>query len=288
MSATLEPGGSSPRIGEVDAVVRGDEPPGSQTSSPGSLWPKVAAFAALVAVAGGLYWAFGDYFNLETLAGYEGRLRAFGRAEPALLIAGAVGIYVVAIGLSIPGAALLTLVYGWLFPNVFGFWPGLLAAVAVVSFSSTAGATVAFLLSRYLFRAVVERKFPDRVAAFDDRFRRDGAFYLFTLRLVVAVPFFVINVVMGLTPIRVWTYWWVSQLGMLPGTLVYCYAGSQFPTLEELAEQGPGGILDWKLGVAFAVLGLFPLAVKKLFERFAPRKDGTTYGAVPNDEDPAS
>ena len=240
-----------------------------------SLWPKVAAFLALAAVAGGLYWAFGDLLNLATLAGYEGRLKAFGRANPALLVAGAAAVYIVAIGLSIPGAALLTLVYGWLFPVVFGFWPGLAAAVVVVSFSSTAGATLAFLLSRYLFRDLVRRKFPDRAAAFDDRFRRDGAFYLFTLRLIVAVPFFVINVVMGLTPIRAWTYWWVSQLGMLPGTLVYCYAGASFPSLEVLAEEGAGGILDWRLGLALAALGLFPLAVKKLFERFAPRAAGT-------------
>ena len=232
--------------------------------------PRLALLAGLVLLAGGLYWAFGDYLDLETLAGYEGRLRTFGRANPALLIAAAVAIYVTAIGLSIPGAALLTLAYGWLFPSVFGFWPGLLTAIGVVSCSSTAGATIAFLLSRYLFRDLVRRKFPGRVAAFDERFRRDGPFYLFTLRLIVAVPLFVINVVMGLTPIRAWTYWWVSQLGMLPGTLVYCYAGSQFPSLSELAAQGAGGILDWKLAVAFAVLGLFPLAVKKTFEYFAP------------------
>ena len=238
---------------------------------------KLLAALALAALVGGLYWRFGSYLNLATLAGYEGRLRAFGRANPAALIAGAVGVYVAVTGLLIPGASLLTLAYGWLFPTVFGFWPGLLTTIAVVSLSSTAGATVAFLLSRYLFRDAVQRKFPDRVAAFDARFREDGPFYLFTLRLIAGVPFFVINVAMGLTPIRAWTYWWVSQLGMLPGTVVYCYAGSQFPTLDELAEQGAGGILDWKLGVAFAVLGLFPLAVKKLFERFAP-------GRMTNDE----
>ena len=231
---------------------------------------KLLAFAAVAGLAAMLYWQFGDFLDLDRLAGAEGELRAFGRANPVPLVAAAVGVYVTAIGLSIPGAALLTLVYGWLFPHVFGVWPGLLTAVAVVSFSSTAGATLAFLLSRYLFRDLVRRKFPDRVAAFDARFRRDGALYLFTLRLIVAAPFFVINVVMGLTPIRVWTYWWVSQLGMFPGTAVYCYAGSQFPSLAVLAEEGAGGILDWKLAVAFAALGLFPIAVKKLFERFGP------------------
>ena len=236
---------------------------------------RVAVLLALAAAAGAVYYVFGGYLSLSTLAGYEDRLRAFGRANPAPLVAAAVGVYVVAIGLSIPGAALLTLVYGWLFPVAFGFWPGLLTAIAVVSFSSTAGATVAFLLSRYLFRDLVRRKFPDRAAAFDRKFREDGAFYLLSLRLIVAVPFFVINVVMGLTPIRAWTYWWVSQLGMFPGTLVYCYAGSQFPSLAELAAEGAGGILDWRLGVAFAVLGLFPLAVKKLYGRFAPKPSGS-------------
>ncbi|NNJ26471.1 TVP38/TMEM64 family protein [Alienimonas chondri] len=243
--------------------------PPDQTSS-GSFWGKAGALTALVALAILLYWQFGDYLDLKTLAGYEERLRAFGRENPALLIAAAGGIYVTAIGLSIPGAALLTLVYAWLFSTVFGYWPGLLTSLAVVSFSSTAGATLAFLLSRYLFRDVVRSKFPDRVAAFDERFQKDGPFYLFTLRLIVAVPFFVINVVMGLTPIRVWTYWWVSQLGMFPGTLVYCYAGSQFPSLAVLAEEGAGGILDWKLGLALAALGVFPLVVKKVFQRSGP------------------
>ena len=252
----------------------------------GGAWVRVAALVAVAAVAGGLYWAFGDYLKLETLAGYEDRLKAFAAANPVALVGAAVGVYVVAIGLSIPGAALLTLVYGWLFPVALGFWPGLLTVVAVVSFSSTAGATVAFLLSRYLFRDVVRRRFPDRVAAFDERFEKDGAFYLLSLRLIVAVPFFVINVGMGLTPIRAWTYWWVSQLGMFPGTLVYCYAGSQFPSLSELAAEGAGGILDWKLGVALAALGLFPLAVKKVYERFAPGREEITNEGTSNDESP--
>ena len=239
-------------------------------------WTKVAALVAVAALAGGLWWAFGDYLDLVTLAGYEERLKAFGRSHPAPLIAAAAAVYIVAIGLSIPSAALLlTLVYGWLFPVVFGFWPGLAAAVVVVSFSSTAGATLAFLLSRYLFRELVRRKFPDRAAAFDERFEKDGAFYLFTLRLIVAVPFFVINVVMGLTPIRAWTYWWVSQLGMLPGTLVYCYAGASFP--QPGGARRGGGRRHSRLEDSawpWPILGLFPLAVKKLFERFAPRAAG--------------
>ncbi|MEM9701713.1 MAG: VTT domain-containing protein, partial [Planctomycetota bacterium] len=232
---------------------------------------KILAFAAAVASAVGLYWRFGEYLDLDRLAELEGDLKTFGRENPLLLIGAAIGIYVAATGLLLPGAALLTLVYSWLFPTVFGFWPGLCIAVAVVSFSSTSGATIAFLLSRFFFGETVRHRFPKQAEAFDRRFRKDGPLYLFTLRLIAGVPFFVVNLVMGLTPIRVWTYWWVSQIGMFPGTLVYCYAGSQFPSLAELAEQGVRGILDWKLGVAFALLGVFPITVKKLFEKFGPK-----------------
>ena len=240
----------------------------------GSRYTKPVVFAAVALAAGLLYHFFGHLLNFAALADYEADLKRFGRDRPAALVGGAVLIYVAATGLLIPGATLLTLAYGWLFPTVFGFWPGLAVCVGVVSVSSTAGATVAFLLSRYLFGSAVRAKFPDRAAAFDRKFREDGPLYLFTLRLIAGVPFFVVNLVMGLTPIRAWTYWWVSQLGMLPGTLVYCYAGSQFPSLATLAEEGAGGILDWRLGVAFALLGVFPLVVKKLFARFGPRSAG--------------
>jgi uncharacterized membrane protein YdjX (TVP38/TMEM64 family) len=107
----------------------------------------------------------------------------------------------------------MTLLYGWFFKFV--------AALLVVSFASTTGTTLAFLLSRYLLRDAIQQKFGERLAGFNGALEREGAFYLFTLRLIPAVPFFVINVVMGLTPIRVWTFWWVSQLGMLPGTCVF-------------------------------------------------------------------
>lgn len=189
------------------------------------------------------------------------RLQQAQAEHPAAVYAGAFLLYVAVTGLSLPGAAVMSLAYGWM----FGFWRALL----LVSFSSTAGATVAFLLSRYLLQDFVQRRFGDKLAGFNQAFHRDGAFYLFTLRLIPAVPFFVVNAGMGLTPIRVRTYWWVSQLGMLPGTVVYVYAGTTLPGLEELKNPSVTRILSPQLLIAFTLLGLFPLVIKKLMQRFA-------------------
>ena len=161
-----------------------------------------------------------------------------------------------------PGATGLSLACGWF----FGFWQGVL----FVSFASTTGATLAFLLSRYLFRDAILNRFGDRLAGFNAALEREGAFYLFTLRLIPAVPFFVINVVMGLTPMRVRTYWWVSQVGMFPGTCVYVYAGSQVPSLKKLADDGIRGILTPQMIGAFILLGLFPIVVKKIMGKLRP------------------
>ena len=171
-------------------------------------------------------------------------------------------IYVLVTGLSLPGAAPLTLLYGW----YFGFAPTLL----LVSFASTSGATISFLTSRHLLRESIEQKFGERLRVFNEHLAKEGAFYLFSLRLIPVVPFFVINLVMGLTPLSTRTYWWVSQLGMLPGTAVYVYAGSRVPNLSQLADQGPAAVLSpeqlVQLFIAFAMLGVFPLIVKRLLK----------------------
>jgi uncharacterized membrane protein YdjX (TVP38/TMEM64 family) len=225
-------------------------------------WVKRVLFVVAAAVASFLYWRFGDTLSLESLAAREAELRQFQDQHPWLVYGLAFVVYVTVTGLSLPGAAGMTLVFGW----YFGLWRGLV----MVSFASTAGATVAFLLSRYLFRESIQNRFGDRLASFNESLEREGAFYLFTLRLIVAVPFFVINVVMGLTPIRTRTYWWVSQLGMLPGTAVFVYAGDSVPDLETLAAKGAGGILSTQLMIAFLLLGLFPLAIKRIMARFRP------------------
>ncbi len=163
-------------------------------------------------------------------------------------------IYVAVTGLSLPGAAILTLVAGAIF--------GLLWGLVIVSFASTIGATLAFVASRFLLRDWVQGRFGEKLKSINDGVAREGAFYLFALRLVPVFPFFVINLLMGLTPIRTWTYYWVSQLGMLAGTAVYVYAGTQLGAFKIGA-----GLIG-----AFVLLGLFPLIAKKVLDVLKARK----------------
>lgn len=230
-------------------------------------WLKIIVFLLVIAVFGYLFLEHREKLNLKYLAEREASIIQFKADHPIGVYAAAFAIYVVATGLSIPGATILTLTYGW----YFKFLPALI----LVSFASTAGATLAFLLSRYFFRDAIQNKFGDRLEKFNESLQKEGPFYLFTLRLIPAVPFFVINAGMGLTPIRVWTYWWVSQLGMLAGTCVYVYAGSEFPSLQKLSEKGAAGILSTQLVVAFVILGVFPLVVKKIMSQVQRKKELT-------------
>lgn len=228
-------------------------------------WARSKPVILLVMLGAALlvYFEVREDLSLASLAERETALRDFKSDHPVMVIGIAFAIYVLVTGLSLPFAAILTLVLGWF----LHFWTGLL----VVSFASTTGSTLAFLMSRFLLRDAVERRFGDRLRSFNEALRREGAFFLFSLRLIPAVPFFVINLVMGLAPIRTRTFWWVSQLGMLPGTAVYVYAGAQFPTLRELADRGLAGILSPRLIVAFILLGVFPLVVKRVWSRFRKR-----------------
>jgi len=155
------------------------------------------------------------------------------------------------VALSIPGAAVMTLAAG----AIFGVWHGLV----LVSFASTLGATLAFLVARFLLRAPLRKRYGQRLKALDAGIERDGAFYLFTLRLVPIFPFFMINLLAGLTPLKTWTFFWVSQVGMLPGTFVYVYAGTQLARIES-----PGDVLSPGLITAFALIGLMPLITRWL------------------------
>ena len=228
---------------------------------PSSLWKKLIVLAVVIAAATIGYLQFRDTFTLQNLAAQETELRSFQQDHAVLVYGAAFLIYVAVTGLSLPGATVLTLVCAWF----FGFWRGFV----FVSFASTTGATVAFLVSRFLLRDSIQNRFGEKLATFNRSLEREGAFYLFMLRLIPAVPFFVINVVMGLTPIRTRTYWWVSQLGMIPGTAVYVYAGSSVPNLTTLAEKGAKGILTPQLIVAFTLLGLLPLILKKSMRLFS-------------------
>ncbi len=168
-------------------------------------------------------------------------------------------LYIAVTALSLPGATILTLAGGAVF--------GLLWGTLIVSFASSIGATLAFLAARFLFRDWVKFHFGPRLQAIEDGVRRDGAFYLFTLRLVPLFPFFMINLAMGLTPIKTRTFYWVSQLGMLAGTLVYVNAGTQLAKIDSLS-----AILSPALLGSFALLGVFPLAAKKMLEVIQQRK----------------
>ncbi|MBI1310056.1 TVP38/TMEM64 family protein [bacterium] len=241
-------------------------------------WKKVLTLLAIGAVMAVAWSQYRDTLTLESLAAQEAELRAYQQDHPALVSGVAFLLYVLVTGLSLPGATILTLAFGW----YFGFWRGVL----LVSFASTSGATLAFLLSRYILRDAVQSRFGERLAGFNTALEREGAFYLFTLRLIPAVPFFVINVVMGLTPLRTWTYWWVSQVGMLAGTAVYVYAGASVPDLATLAERGAGGILSPQLIVAFVLLGLFPIVVRKAMHRFGPSSGDNSMAPVTDESAP--
>ena len=219
---------------------------------------KLVSAVLVAATIGVLYHQFADRLTLDNLAEQESALRDYQQQHPVLVFGLAFALYVTVTGLSLPGAVPLSLGYGWFF--------GLVPAFVMVSFASTSGATIAFLLSRYFFRDAIQRRFGDRLDAFNESLAKEGAFYLFTLRLIPAVPFFVINVVMGLTPMRVWTFWWVSQIGMLAGTFIFIYAGSSVPDLKTLAQQGTGGIVTPQLLIAFSLLGLFPITVRKILQ----------------------
>jgi uncharacterized membrane protein YdjX (TVP38/TMEM64 family) len=200
------------------------------------------------------FW-YRDELTLAALARHESTLRGWWREQPLVMAVLAFVVYVVVTGLSLPGATVMSLMYGWL----FGFWP----ALSVVSIANSLGATLAFLISRFLFHDVVQQQFGGRLSGFNEALRREGAFYLFILRLTPAVPYFVINVVMGLTPLKTWTFWWVSFLGMLPVSAAFVWAGSSVPSVEELGRRGVTGILTPQLLIAFALIGAMPIIARR-------------------------
>lgn len=238
-----------------------DLPPDTTRPSWAGIYWRVIVFAVLFLVAGALLVQFRGELSIDALAAREAQLHDFYQQHPIETLAIAFVVYVVVTGLSLPGALAMTVVYGWL----FGFWP----ALVLVSFASTSGATIAFLTARYLYGQPLQARYGRQLAAFNAAIEREGAFYLFALRLIPQAPFFVINVVMGLTRLRARTFWWVSQTGMLPGTCVYVWAGASAPSLSEVAESGLSSFLDWKLMAALIALGLLPLAMKWLLSVLA-------------------
>ena len=201
----------------------------------------------------GAFFVFdlGRFFSLDYFKSQQAALETWRAGHPGLTAGLFFAVYVAVTGLSLPGAAVMTLVAGAIF--------GLLWGTVIVSFASTLGATLAFLTARFVLRDWVQGKFGEKLKALNAGMAKEGGFYLFTLRLIPIFPFFIINLVMGLTPIRTWTFYWVSQVGMLAGTLVYVNAGTQLAKINSLQ-----GILSPELLASFALLGLFPLIAKKI------------------------
>ncbi|MCG8615218.1 MAG: VTT domain-containing protein, partial [Desulfobacterales bacterium] len=217
----------------------------------------VAGILVLIAVF--FLFDLDRYLSLSTLKSELDNLRDFYRDNKVTSIAVYMIGYILMVSLSLPGATVATLAGG----AVFGLWTGLV----VVSFASTIGATLAFLVSRYMFRDWVQTKFSSKINTINEGIEKEGGFYLFTLRLVPAFPFFMINLVMGLTPITTRLFYLVSQVGMLPGTFVYVNAGTSLGKIDSLA-----GILSPGLIFSFALLGIFPLVAKKAIEIVRARK----------------
>lgn len=226
----------------------------------------VVVLVAVLVVA--FFWLdLGRYLGLEYLKSRQADIDAFYRDNPVVVLTAYFAAYVAVTGLSLPGAAIMTLAGGAVF--------GLLWGTVLVSFASTLGATVAFIVSRYILREGIQRRYGDRLKAINAGIERDGAFYLFTLRLVPAFPFFVINLVMGLTPMRTLTFAFVSQVGMLPGTIVFVNAGTQLARIESLQ-----GILSPMLIGSFVLLGVFPLIAKRAVGFVKSRRDARHEGGA--------
>jgi uncharacterized membrane protein YdjX (TVP38/TMEM64 family) len=230
-------------------------------------WPRLALVAAFV-LAVATFYALGlqQYFSWDAVRSHLDAWQAEVRDNLVQAVLVFFVVYVAATALSLPVGTVLSLVAGAL----FGRWLG----TGVVSLASTLGATLAFLSSRYALRDWVQRRFARRLAAINRGVERDGAYYLFTLRLVPAVPFFLINLGMGLTPLRVSTFAAVSWIGMLPATFLYVNAGTALATIDS-----PAGLLSWKVLGSLALLGIVPLAVRKLIAKTKARR------ATSNDQD---
>ena len=213
--------------------------------------------AALIAAF--FIFDLGRYFSIDYFKSQQAVIGDYYAANPVQTGLIFFAVYVGVTALSLPGAAIMTLVAGAIF--------GLLWGIVIVSFASTIGATLAFLVARFLLRDSIQARFGEKLAAFNTGVEKEGGFYLFTLRLVPAFPFFMINVVMGLTTMKAWTFFWVSQLGMFLGTIVFVNAGTELAKITSLK-----GILSPGLIGAFILLGVFPIIAKKIIDTFKARK----------------
>ena len=222
--------------------------------------PKILAVVALALLVI-VFFALGGqrYLTFEYIKTQQAAIQGYYQSHPWETATGFFLVYVAVTALSLPGAAIMTLAAGAIF--------GVLWGTVIVSFASSIGATLAELVARFLLRDWVQQKFGHHLRTINEGIQKEGGFYLFTLRLIPAVPFFVINLVMGLMPIRTWTFYWVSQLGMLAGTIVFVNAGTQLAAISS-----PAGVLSPGLIGAFVLLGIFPLIAKKVVDAVKARR----------------
>lgn len=199
------------------------------------------------------------YLTLDNLQRSKAAIDRYRDAQPLLASAAFLGIYVAVTAISLPGAGILTIAGGAIF--------GLLWGTVLVSFASSIGATLAFLTSRFILHDFIQARFGDRLKPINAGVRKDGAFYLFTLRLIPVFPFFIVNVLMGLTPMQVRTFYWVSQVGMLPLTLVFVNAGTELAKIQRLQD-----ILSPTLLYSLVLIGLFPLVARFVVEKINARR----------------
>lgn len=223
-------------------------------------WIVLAVVVALIAA----FFALGlnEYLSLEQLQQSKAAIDQRVDADPVLMSAAFLGVYVAVTALSLPGAGIMTLAAGAIF--------GLLWGVVLVSFASSIGATLAFLIARFVLHDTVQKHFGQRLKAINAGVRRDGPFYLFSLRLIPVFPFFIVNVLMGLTPIPARTFYWVSQVGMLPLTLVFVNAGTELAKIKQLQD-----IVSPTLIGSLVLIGLFPLLARKVMEKINARRKKT-------------
>jgi len=219
----------------------------------------LVALVALALITAYFVFDVGQYLSLEFLQSKHQLLVEYATENRILTITVYFLLYVVSAVLCLPGISILTLGAG----AIFGFTTGFI----LVSFAATVGATLSFLLSRYLFKDFLQNKFSSQLETINAGVEKEGAFYLFTTRLIPLVPFFLINLLMGLTSIKTSVFYIVSQIGMLPVTAIFTYSGNQLAQIKSL-----GDILSPSLLFAFVLLGLFPIVAKKLIEFYKSRK----------------
>jgi len=222
---------------------------------------KVLILVVLTSVVIGAWFVFdlNQYFSFYYIQSQQAAWQQALQDNPLAVALVFFAVYVLVTALSLPGAAVMTLAAGALFGVVYG--------TILVSFASTIGATLAFIIARYIARDWVQQRFSEQLKTINNGIEAEGGFYLFSLRLIPAFPFFLINIVMALTPIKVWHFYWISQVGMLAGTVVYVNAGTQLSQLESMQ-----GILSLELILSFVALGLLPLAAKKIISGIRARR----------------